>query len=91
MVGIGKGLQLIVYTRTITGIPNIEVIPLAIKIAENNSLCFDLICDELDAYLEKLNENIHDYEEITYAFDNDSEITSLYPQKMMKGEKQCTN
>lgn len=87
MVGIGKGLQLIVYTRTTTGIPNIEVIPLAIKVAENNCLCFDLICDELNAYLEKLNENIQDYEEITYAFDNDSKITTLYPQKMMKGEK----
>ena len=86
MAKIGKSIQLVVYTRTTLGVPNIEVIPLDIKIAEGKHLCFDLICDELNAYLEELNTHIEDYEEITYAFENDTQITTLYPQKMM-GEK----
>lgn len=90
MVAMGKALQLVVYTRTTTGLPNMKIIPMAIKIRENDSLCFDLICDELNAYLKELNENIKDYEEITYLFENDKQVTTFYPQKM-KGEKQCTN
>ena len=87
MVAICEKLQLVVYTRTTTGCINIEVIPIAIKIAHGKTLCFDLVCDELNAYLEKLNEHIDDYEEITYAFDSDTNITTFYPQTMLKGDK----
>lgn len=91
MASIGKGLTMAIYTRSTMGVTNIEFIPVGIKIASGKSLCFELVCDELKKYLEQLNENIDCYEEITYAFVDDDKATSLYPQKMMKGEKQCTN
>lgn len=87
MASIGKGLTMAVYTRSTKGVTNIEFIPVAIKIASGKSLCFELVCDELKKYLERLNKTIDCYEEITYAFVDDDKTTSLYPQKMLKGDK----
>ena len=91
MASIGKGLTMAIYTRSTMGATNIEFIPVGIKMASGKSLCFELVCDELKKYLERLNENIDCYEEITYAFVEDDKTTTLHPQKMMKREKQCTN
>lgn len=82
---IGTQLNIMVYSRTTNGVRRIKNIPVLLKIKDSNSSNYNIgiSAQELEDYLNGINEIADAYEEVTVCIDADSSsnIISFTPNK----------
>ena len=86
---VGKILKMIIYTRTTSGVRRIKELNMPLMLCGGNrKLSVGLNCEEVNKYLQSINEQADCYEEITYYISDDDETVTLCPKKLVEGKNE---